>query len=86
MPLKFLHVITDFGDEKLTKDKKPWLNVRRAHKLTPSAFHSLYIAFSFCGFISITARNFWTTPILWKLLPQFQMVVHVTSGEPPATM
>lgn len=44
------------------------------HKLLLSTFLSLYIAFSFCGFISITARNFWTTPILWKLLPQSQTV------------
>lgn len=37
-------------------------------------FLSLYITLPFCGFISITARNLWTTPILWKLLPQSQTV------------
>lgn len=62
----------------------PWLNTRHALKL--AVFLTGSVLLSFCGFISITARNFWTTPILWKLLPQFQMVVHVTSGEQPATM
>lgn len=62
----------------------PWLNTRYAHK--SAALLTGSVSLSFCGFISITARNFWTTPILWKLLPQFRMVVHVTSGEQPATM
>lgn len=42
----------------------------QSHKLILYAFHFL---FNFL-LISITVRNFWTTPILWKLLPQSRMV------------